>query len=259
MFSISKHERLLQVQEPAAASEWIDAEVHRWRSRTAEHSQPFTGAAICDYHGFRHLPPGSRFDRVLAFGGGDGAEVLPLLDRSRQVTVIDASGLSLHPALAQRGARMKGPSMDGLMPDEPDGAYDLITCFGVLTYLPDPIASFAELRRCLAPGGWLLVREPIVAMNLEQPEHKGLGKHGRGIPLGVFDGLVRQGFAVHYRALCPVALTSYFRAIPGSNPQAAVRVDAALARLLAWNVAYRKTRPWHYLRPKAAAYVLRKR
>ena len=254
---MSKHGGLLRVQDPAAASEWVEAEVQRWRSRAAEHHQPFTGALLSDYHGFRHLPSGARFDRVLAFGGGDGEEILPVIDRAKQVTVVDASGLPLHPALAERGARISGPTMNGLMAEEPDGAYDLITCLGVLTYLPDPIATFAELRRCLAPGGWLLLREPIVAMNLEQPEQAGLGRHGRGIPLAIFDDLVRQGFAVCYRALCTVPLTRYFVPNSPNNPRA-VRVDAALARLLAWNVTYRATRPWHHLRPKTAAYVLRK-
>jgi SAM-dependent methyltransferase len=253
---MSKREELLRAQDPVAASEWVEAELHRWRSRAAELGQSYTDTALTNFHGFRHLPPGSRFNRVLAFGGGDGQEALPVLDRARQVTVIDASGLPLHAELAKRGAQAREPSKDGSIA-EPDGAFDLITCFGVLTYLPDPVASFAELRRCLVPGGWLLLREPIVAMNLEQPEHAGLGQHGRGIPLPLLDDLVQQGFTVCYRALCIVALTRYAGSNPFNSPRA-VRVDAALARLLAWNVHYRATRRWHRLRPKEAAYVLQR-
>jgi SAM-dependent methyltransferase len=179
-----------------------------------------------------------------------------VLSRADQVTVIDASGLPPHPALAALGASMRGPTGDGSIA-EPDAAFGLITCFGVLTYLPDPVASFAELRRCLAPGGWLLLREPIVAMNLEQPEHTGLGRHGRGIPLAVLDDLVRLGFTVQYRALCTVTLTRHLGPRPFNNPRA-VRVDAMLSRTLAWNIHYRATWPWQRLRPKAAAYVLQR-
>ena len=71
---MSKREELLRAQDPVAASEWVEAEVHRWRSRAAKFGQPFTDAAITDFHGFRHLPAGWQFDRVLAFGGGDGQE-----------------------------------------------------------------------------------------------------------------------------------------------------------------------------------------
>ena len=244
------------MQDPVHASAWLEAEVHRWRLRAAQLGQPYTDAAIAGFHGFRRLPPGRQFNRVLAFGGGDGQEILPVLDQAKQVTVIDASGLPLYKILAKWGAEMREPTKDGSIA-EPDGAFDLITCFGVLTYLPDPIASFAEFRRCLAPGGWLLLREPIVAMNLEQPEHAGLGRYGRGLPLALLDDLVQQGFTVCYRALCGVALTRYIGSNPFNNPYA-IRVDAALARLFAWNVHYRATKQWHRLRPKAAAYVLQR-
>jgi len=249
-------EELLRVQDPARASEWIDAEVRRWRSRRADLRQTYTDAALSHYHGFRHLPADARFGRVLAFGGGDGQEILPVLGQAQRVTVIDASGLALHPALAEAGAEARGPVDDGSIA-EPSGAFDLITCFGVLTYLPDPVASFAELRRCLAPGGWLLLREPIVAMNLEQPEHAGLGRYGRGIPLAVLDDLVQQGFRVCHRSLCTVAVTRHLGPNPYNDPRA-VRIDALLARIMARNVHYRASRPWHHLRPKAAAYLLQK-
>jgi SAM-dependent methyltransferase len=252
----SEREELLRVQDPLAASQWVEAEVRRWRYRATEHHQAYTDTALSDYHAFRHLPADAWFNRALAFGGGDGHEVLPILDRTKRVTIIDASGLPLHPALVGIGAETRQPLTDGSIA-EADGAFDLITCFGVLTYLPDPIASFAELRRCLAPGGWLMLREPIVAMNLEQPEHAGLGRHGRGIPLPEFDDLVRQGFTVCSRSLCTVALTKHFGPNPFNRPRV-VRLDAALARFFAWNVHYRATRSWHRLRPKAAAYVLRR-
>ncbi len=70
---MSKREELLRAQDPVAASEWVEAEVHRWRSRAAELGQSYTDTALTNFHGFRHLPPGSRFNRVLAFGGGDGS------------------------------------------------------------------------------------------------------------------------------------------------------------------------------------------
>ena len=82
--SMSEHEELLRIQDPAAASEWMEAEVQRWRSRVPEHHQSYTDAALSDYHGFRHLPADAWFNRVLAFGGGDGQEILLVLDAMKE-------------------------------------------------------------------------------------------------------------------------------------------------------------------------------
>jgi SAM-dependent methyltransferase len=38
-----------------------------------------------------------------------------------------------------------------------DGSFDLVSCIGVLHYVPDPNSGFAEVARLIAPGGTLLL------------------------------------------------------------------------------------------------------
>jgi SAM-dependent methyltransferase len=40
-------------------------------------------------------------------------------------------------------------------------AFDVIVCFHVLEHIPDDLGAMAELRRCLRPGGQLVVQVPL--------------------------------------------------------------------------------------------------
>jgi SAM-dependent methyltransferase len=43
------------------------------------------------------------------------------------------------------------------LPDVTGGGFDLITCHGVLSYVPDPVAALRNFKRCLAPAGRVLL------------------------------------------------------------------------------------------------------
>jgi len=51
-----------------------------------------------------------------------------------------------------------------------DGAFDLVSCIGVLHYVPDPAKGFDEVVRLVAPGGTLLLSV------YSRPEHAGVRK-----------------------------------------------------------------------------------
>ncbi len=105
--------------------------------------------------------------RVLDLGGGAGRLALWLAPRVREVTLVEPSAAQL--AVAVRLARARGldnvrcvrSTIEGFALDE--GAWDLIVIGGVLTHLDDAAvqALVAPLGRALAPGGRLVLKEPV--------------------------------------------------------------------------------------------------
>lgn len=125
---------------------------------------------------FDHLPPLNWIDalgrpgepplrRVLVAGCGTGAEAFALR-RALPATVIVAVDFSPRAiALArrlQRAARpgrpvrfIVGDLTDTALEEKTGGRFDLISCHGVMSYIPGPQRALAVLAACLAPGGVL--------------------------------------------------------------------------------------------------------
>ena len=55
------------------------------------------------------------------------------------------------------------PVESGNLPFD-DACFDLLTCFGVLHHIPNVSHVVGELARCLKPGGYALMREPVISM-----------------------------------------------------------------------------------------------
>src|ERR1700674_800779 len=117
------------------------------------------------------------FQNVLSFGGGNGAELLPIADRLGQVTILEPS----NNFKAVIKARYAVPNVDGSLAF-PDGTFDLVTCLGVLHHVPNVSTVIRELGRCTAKSGVVLLSEPIISMEWTK-KRVGLTKHERGIPL----------------------------------------------------------------------------
>jgi SAM-dependent methyltransferase len=100
------------------------------------------------------LPPQAR---ILDAGCGSGRNMLEL---ARTGTV---TGIELSPASASLAhAREAGRVIEGSVLEMPlDGeSFDLAVCLDVIEHLQDDLAALRELRRVVAPGGWLLVTVP---------------------------------------------------------------------------------------------------
>lgn len=107
-------------------------------------------------------PPG----RILVAGCGTGAEAFALRHRfpNADIVGVDFSARSLAVAEAwQRRRRRLRPvrfieadlqASSGL-PRSVGRGFDLVSCHGVLTYLPHPERGLANLARCLSPDGAL--------------------------------------------------------------------------------------------------------
>lgn len=127
---------------------------HEWR--TAENSAGY----LLD-----RLRPGQR---LLDVGCGPGTITLDLAERVAPGPVlgIDASAEVIDRAQASADARPQPGSTDVSFAvgnvyalDHPDDSFDVVHAHQVLQHLTDPVGALRELRRVLAPGGTLAVRD----------------------------------------------------------------------------------------------------
>lgn len=213
------------------------------------------------FHGFRHLPPDRRFESVLGYGAAYGDEIQPIASRIQSITIVDPSAAFKQDSVQGIPARYVAPAQDGRIPLA-DGAFDLITAFGVLHHVPNVSFVVRELARTLGHQGHLLVREPIVSMGDWRNPRPHLTKHERGIPLKILESIVRNsGLDIVRVGLCgfpPVQKAFGALRVPPCNSRLATSIDAVASGLMSWNVNYHARSFFQKLRPTSAFLVARK-
>lgn len=217
--------------------------------------------ALNQHHAFRHLPR-QEFSRVLGFGSAYGDELRPLLGRVGTVTIVDPSDAFVHSHLRGVPVNYVRPSPDGVLPLD-DASFDLVTCFGVLHHIPNVSFVLRELARVLAPGGFLMLREPIVSMGDWRYPRPGLTKRERGIPVRLLERAVTlAGLNIVHRALCDFPVVQHllrrFLRHGVYNSRPATIADALLARAFAWNQRYHARTTLQKFRPTSVFLVVSK-
>lgn len=94
---------------------------------------------------------------VLELGGGFGASTAHLLDRTANLTVLEADE-ELAAGLSRRFPGTAIRHGDATAIPFADGAVDTVVCFTMLHHVTPAAAQdlvFAEAARVLRPGGWL--------------------------------------------------------------------------------------------------------
>lgn len=251
-------------------SEWFDQEREAYadlvgaatgQSHEAAATTAYSYHALNVIHGFRHLPPEKRFTACLAVGAAYGEELRPVVDRIDRIDIVEPS-VRFHNKSALEGVPIAYhfPVPNGDMPFA-ERKFDLITCLGCLHHIPNVSHVVSELYRVCSYGGFVLVRDPISSMGDWRTPRRGGTKNERGIPLTIFDSVVRgAGFSVHRRTLCMFPpLSRLWRGIARGtcyNSQIATRLDGILSSLMSWNMTYHRTKLWQKLAPGAVYYVL---
>ena len=105
--------------------------------------------------------------RILIAGCGVGTEAFAFARRfpDARVVGVDFSPRSIETAnrIARRSGAGEHVSFDvadlasPALPEIAGRKFDLISCHGVLSYIPDPVAVFRNFKRCLAPGGQVVL------------------------------------------------------------------------------------------------------
>lgn len=216
--------------------------------------------ALNNWHGFSKLPQ-KRFDHVLGVGSANGEELTPILASSDRISILEPSEGFKCTVLNGVPVNYVKPVASGDMPFD-SNSFDLITCFGVLHHIPNVSKIVNEFYRVLKPGGYALVREPVVSMGDWRKPRTGLTKRERGIPLPIIKNFVEQaGFKIIHERKCMFSLTSRLRYIvpgPTFNNEAIVALDGLLSLLPIWPKGYHARSVWQKLRPHAIFYVLQK-
>ncbi|CAM2007846.1 class I SAM-dependent methyltransferase [Acanthopleuribacter pedis] len=220
-----------------------------------------------DYHAlnhqtlFRFLPADRRFQRAMGLGSAYGKEFEPINQRIDTLTVIDPSDEFTATEVVGIPARYIKPNVSGRLPFE-DNHFDLITCFGVLHHIPNVSYVLKEMARVLEPGGYTLIREPIVSMGDWRRERPGLTKRERGIPQHLFQEMVAEaGFTVLQRRLVGFAPLRIIWKKTGTDlfsSRLGTSLDLLCSNLFRWNLRYHAESSFAKFRPTSAAYVLTK-
>jgi SAM-dependent methyltransferase len=134
---------------------------------------------------------------VLNAGGGEGLFSTLLLEQSgvMQLIELDLSYGSYPRAAVDPRQRMVGASLTAI--PVASGSFDLVLCTEVLEHIDDDAAAIDELRRVLAPGGWLLITVPTPPA-VYDPDHVREGYTAEGL-----SGMLRlRGLEIVETKLC---------------------------------------------------------
>lgn len=210
-------------------------------------------------HGYKQLPTNRRFAHAMGFGAAYGDELEPIAPRIDQITIVDPSDAFVKKDVHGVPATWVKPDPSGRLPFA-DASFDLITCFGVLHHIPNVSFVLNELARVLKPGGYALIREPVVSMGDWRKPRQGLTKHERGIPLKVLRRMVADTGLTIVRerriVFRPWVLISIKLGVWPFNSTWSTAMDDFFSRLFLWNHRYHASGVLDKFRASAVYVVL---
>lgn len=217
--------------------------------------------ALNDYYAFSLLK-GRQFKTCLAMGCSDGEDVKPLAGHVDHFVALEPAEKWWRDTIGGKPAHYIKPSVKGTIPLK-GGSVDLVVCLGVLHHIPNVSYVVQELGRVLAPGGLLVVREPIFSMGDWTQPRKHLTPRERGIPLAILQDILRHaGFTLKSAKTCMVPTTYKLSPLFGIknafSSRTFVLLDRLCSALLGWNVRYHRRNLIEKLAPTSCFIVAEK-
>lgn len=242
--------------------EWYRSEQEGYANLGAKNIQDYTYGyhELNKFHGFNHLPK-KTYGSALGIGSAYGDEFAPLVGRIEKIVVLDPSTAFIRDEIHGIPCQYQKPSIDGTIPFV-ENTFDLALSFGSLHHIPNVTYVINEIHRCLVPGGYALIREPIVSMGDWRLPRTGLTKNERGIPFPVFIDIIKSsGFQVVRESKCIFPIVPRVAKLFNIGAFCSSKltfVDSWACRLFNWNLRYHARTSFQKLRPTCAFFVLRK-
>lgn len=242
---------------------WYEAEQDGYASTLASNSHPYAYPyhALNAQHLFSkaHIPSGTR---AIGVGSAYGDEFIPVVDKLSSVTIIDPSDeFASKPRISGCPVIYRKPRLDGHL-EFPESHFNLATAFGALHHIANVSTVVNEICRCLTPGGYMLLREPIVTQGDWRKPRRGLTKYERGIPKPLLIEIVKKaGFVIEHQTLCDFAPLSRAMFLLGHQTFShswSTRLDRHLSKMFSFNTKYHRQTLLQKLGPSSIALVLKK-
>jgi SAM-dependent methyltransferase len=215
-------------------------------------------------HGYNYLPSGKHFTKVLGIGSAYGTEFEPIKNRISELYMLEPSDQLVTQEIFGIKPVYQKPTVEGKIEFE-DNLFDLITCFGTLHHIPNVSFVMSEMSRILKPGGYLLIREPIISMGDWRKARTGLTRHERGIPINVFRKIIGNlKLNLIKETLCFTMMPFLVRKTekllkkPLYAYPAYLWFDRIFSRFTTSNLHYHAQKPLERIAPTNVFYVLQK-
>lgn len=210
--------------------------------------------------GFKYLKT-SFFNNVLGFGSAYGHELLPIISKIGNITIVEPSDILKSELIKDKVPKYVKPLVSGDI-DFPDNSFQLITCFGTLHHIPNVTHVLNEFYRVCDSSGYVLIREPITSMGDWTKQRKGLTKNERGIPKKYFREIIKTaGFKIIKEQYCFHSLILLFSRKFGVNSfdnTILVYFDRFISFLFGFIYNYHPKNLLQKFQPTNVFYVLKK-
>jgi SAM-dependent methyltransferase len=244
-------------------------QIQKWyRQESEAYANMVVGGGVKPYihhvnnmYGYRYLKKISVFSKVLGLGSSWGIEFMPIIDKIKELNIIESSLQTRSKELGTLIPVYHTPNVSGVI-DFHDNSFDLINVFDTLHHISNVTFVLKELFRVLKPDGYLLLKEPIISMGDWRKKREGLTVNERGIPEKILEKTIKDSnmYVVqkHYFA----CMTPFFLRITNSHSffrsKCYYIIDKYLSKLFAFNIIYHPTTRLKRIAPQCLFYVLKK-
>ena len=248
--------------DEAERAAWFEDEKNAYMELYASKSNYEYGYDVVNSAlGFAHLPRERKFRKALGLGSAFGDELIPISDRLESAVIVESADDYEAKRELPFSIEWRRAAPSGDLPLS-DGEVDLALCLGVLHHLPNVSHVVSELGRVVEPGGYALVREPIISMGDWRCPRPGLTPRERGIPLRILTGLCASaGFDVVRERVCFFPGTAALAKVlhrDRFSERWMVRTDAFMSSIARINYRYHATVRWQKVRPTSVFLTLRR-